>query len=255
VAHPLLSRADSSADSRSVLVPIAPARLLDTRPGSNTVDGQFQGGGHLGAEQTLALAVGGRAGIPADPTAVVLDVTALDPNEATFLTVWPAGQPQPLASNLNPTPGQPPTPNLVTVGLGSGVVNVFNLAGEVDVVADVTGYYTAADYGPRPGPLGLIGWAAIGVNSITNQYTSTGAPITLTRIFVSPFNAEVYHVVFPGFASADQRSNVQVTPLSPFRCIGRRGQQGADLFVDVSCLNDAGSPVLVDAPFSILVLA
>ena len=54
-------------------------------------------------------------------------------------------------SNLNATAGQV-LPNLVTVKVDSaGVVNLFNSAGSVDLVADVTGYYstTAPDtYSP-----------------------------------------------------------------------------------------------------------
>src|SRR5262245_31959502 len=149
LVHPLLSGADISSGDRSVLVPLVPARLLETRPGSNTIDGQFQGQGKLGAGQTLVLTVGGRGGVPADATAVVLNVTALEPTVATFLTLWPSQEPQPLASNLNPTPGQPPTPNLVTVGVGGGAVSIFNLAGDVHVVAVVMGYYAAHNHGDR----------------------------------------------------------------------------------------------------------
>ena len=79
--------------------------------------------------------------MPADATAIVLNVTAIDPTAPTFLTLWPTATAQPLASNLNPTPGQPPTPNLVTVGVGGGSVSIFNFAGQVDVLADVTAYY------------------------------------------------------------------------------------------------------------------
>jgi hypothetical protein len=149
LTRPLLSGADVSSGDRSVLVPVVPARLLDTRPGSPTVDGQFQAGGKLGAAQTLNLTVAGRGGVPADATAVVLNVTAVEPTAPTFLTLWPTTAARPLASNLNPTPGQPPTPNLVTVGVGGGSVSIFNFAGDVHVFADVTGYYANHDHDDR----------------------------------------------------------------------------------------------------------
>jgi hypothetical protein len=143
-ARPLLSASASPDADRSVLVPVVPARLLDTRPGSLTVDGQFAGGGPVGPGATLSLVVGGRVPVPPDATAVVLNVTALDASTLTYLTLWPHGAAQPTASNLNPSPGQPPTPNLVTVGLGSGNVDIFNFAGNVHVLADVTGYYSSS---------------------------------------------------------------------------------------------------------------
>jgi hypothetical protein len=125
-------------------VSITPARLLDTRPGSSTIDGQFQGGGKIGPGGRLDLKVTGRGGVPDSATAVVLNVTATSPSDPTFLTIWPAGLTQPVASNLNPTPGQPPTPNLVNVGVGTGgMVSIFNLSGSVDVLADVTAYFVA----------------------------------------------------------------------------------------------------------------
>jgi hypothetical protein len=48
----------------------------------------------------------------------------------------------PLASSLNWRAGAPPTPNKVDVQLSSaGAIKLYNLAGKVDVVADVVGYY------------------------------------------------------------------------------------------------------------------
>jgi hypothetical protein len=74
-------------------------------------------------------------------TAVVLNVTAVQGTLPSFMTVWPADVSQPLASNLNFTPGED-IPNLVTVKLSaSGQVKIYNNAGSVDVVADVVGWY------------------------------------------------------------------------------------------------------------------
>jgi hypothetical protein len=74
---------------------------------------------------------------------VVLNVTATNATASSFLTVWPAGVPRPLASNLNWVRGQT-VPNLVEVALGSnGYVSLYNGAGSVDVVFDVAGYVAA----------------------------------------------------------------------------------------------------------------
>ena len=63
----------------------------------------------------------GRGGVPAVGVgAVVLNVTAAEATEATFVTVWPTGEPRPLASNLNPAPGMAAAPNLVVAKVGAG---------------------------------------------------------------------------------------------------------------------------------------
>jgi hypothetical protein len=73
---------------------------------------------------------------------LVLNVTAVAPTQATYLTLYPTGSPLPLTSNLNPTPGQPPTPNAVTVDLNaSGQFDVFNKFGNVHVIIDVVGLF------------------------------------------------------------------------------------------------------------------
>ena len=53
------------------------------------------------------------------------------------------GTDRPSASSLNPSPGQPPTPNAVNTQLSSGgEFSIFNRAGSVDVIVDINGYYT-----------------------------------------------------------------------------------------------------------------
>ena len=56
--------------------------------------------------------VTGVAGIPSDATAVVLNVTAVNATQGTFVTVWPHGGTAPTVSNLNVV-GPQPKPNLV----------------------------------------------------------------------------------------------------------------------------------------------
>ena len=78
---------------------------------------------------------------PVPPVAVVLNVTAVNPTGNSYLTVFPDGAGQPLASDLNFSAGQT-VPNLVVVRVGSnGVVDIFNAAGATDVIADVVGWY------------------------------------------------------------------------------------------------------------------
>ena len=87
--------------------------------------------------------MGGLGGVPANADAVVLNVTVAGTTGGSYLTLWPKGESQPTASNLNWTAGEV-IPNAVTVKLGSnGQLSVFNLAGNADVIIDVAGYYQA----------------------------------------------------------------------------------------------------------------
>ena len=126
--------------------PLVPARLLETRPGLSTVDGVAQLARPVRAGQTIDVPVVGRAGVPlTGVSAVVLNVTATGPTASSFLTVWPTGASRPTSSNLNVVPGQT-VPNLVIAKVGdAGRVSIFNPAGEIDIVADVAGYFPVTD--------------------------------------------------------------------------------------------------------------
>ncbi|MDW3215887.1 MAG: hypothetical protein R8G01_17955 [Ilumatobacteraceae bacterium] len=123
--------------------PLIPARLLDTRPGTTTIDGRELPGNPIGAAGRFDLGVLGRGGVPASGVdAVVLNVAVTNPTSPSFITVWPAGQTRPVASNLNTAPGETRA-NLVIAKVGTdGKVSIFNLAGSVDVIVDVAGYFT-----------------------------------------------------------------------------------------------------------------
>ena len=69
-----------------------------------------------------------------------MNVTALNATSKSFFTIWPSG-PLPLASSLNPAPGEPPTPNGVATPIDDGKFNVYNNRGNSDILIDVNGYY------------------------------------------------------------------------------------------------------------------
>ena len=115
--------------------PVAPARVLDTRTGWGGTLGKVAGG------TSINLDVRGVGGLPSTVGAVVLNVTATElDGPDTFVTVYPAGVPRPLASNLNVTSGQS-VPNLVVTPTGDGRVTLYSNAGAVHLVADVQGWY------------------------------------------------------------------------------------------------------------------
>ena len=85
-----------------------------------------------------------------------LNITATNTSAPGFLTVWPCGQPRPLASNLNFVAGQT-IPNLTITKLGaSGKVCIYSMA-TTDVVADVAGSFAAGDdYTPIANPARIL---------------------------------------------------------------------------------------------------
>jgi hypothetical protein len=123
--------------------PVVPARLMDSRATSNV--GTFSTPWSDAGSGARDVQIGGLAGVPDNAVAVVLNVTAVNPTADSFLQIWPSGSQQPLfGSSLNFVPGQV-VPNAVTVKLGAGgLVRILNAHGSVDVVIDVTGYYTAS---------------------------------------------------------------------------------------------------------------
>jgi len=128
---------------------LQPARLLDTRAGSPTIDNAFAGGGALGQGGVVNLTVVGRGNVPTTGVgAVVLNVTATSPTASGFVTVYPTGTQRPNASNLNFVTAQT-TPNLVITKVGAnGQVALFNSAGNTHLIADVVGWFPSAS--PTP---------------------------------------------------------------------------------------------------------
>ncbi|MET0641045.1 MAG: hypothetical protein ABWZ36_00970 [Jiangellaceae bacterium] len=120
-------------------VSLDPARVLDTRVGNGAPKAAVASYG------TVDLQVTGRGNVPTDGVAaVVVNVTVTGPAAGGFITVYPSGNSQPTASNLNFAPGQT-IPNLVTVKLGTGgkIKLTNNSGGTAQLIADVAGYYLA----------------------------------------------------------------------------------------------------------------
>jgi uncharacterized protein (DUF1501 family) len=117
------------------LQPLSPERLLDTRDGTGGVVGP------IGPGQTIDLQVVGVGGVAAGAEAVALNITATEPTDGSFLTVWPAGQARPLASSVNMAPRQT-VPNMVLAQVGAdGKVSIYNNSGSTHVVVDVMGCF------------------------------------------------------------------------------------------------------------------
>ena len=142
--------ASLGSGDRSVYVPITPCRVMDTRPAPNNVGPRST---PLTAQETHTISVLGSNGqctVPLDASAVAMNVTAVNPTDASFLTVFPADAARPLASSLNWVAAQGATPNAVTSDVSAdGKVSFFNNAGNVDVVADIVGYFVDHNHDDR----------------------------------------------------------------------------------------------------------
>ncbi|TMC93665.1 MAG: fibronectin type III domain-containing protein [Chloroflexi bacterium] len=118
--------------------PMPPQRQYDSRFIS-TANGNLHQ--PLGPGETRAVYMFGST-IGSWSEAVVLNVTVTAPTRVGFLTVFPTGTSRPVASNLNFVPGQT-VANRVIVPVGiDGNVSFYNPAGNVDIVIDVSGFFT-----------------------------------------------------------------------------------------------------------------
>jgi len=117
-------------------VPLAPARVLDSRFG-NGLSGKFS----AGVPRTFQ--VSGRGGVPANATAVTGNLTVTNQTVAGAAFLGPSPTPAPSSSTLNFPVGDNRA-NGVTLALGSGgTLSATYLAssGSTDFVFDVTGYF------------------------------------------------------------------------------------------------------------------
>jgi PKD repeat protein len=119
-----------------------PCRVFDTRLGVGSCAGAVPvTAAPVGPGATLAVQVAGVAGVPANATAVVLNVTAVGASAPTFITAFPDGSARPGVSNLNVS-SSAAVPNLVIVPVGAGgKIDFYNLSGNVNVLADIAGYF------------------------------------------------------------------------------------------------------------------
>lgn len=121
---------------------LTPVRVLNTRTG---IGGRST---PLGAAQSMNLQVAGVNGVPSNATAVVINVTAVQPTAKSYATVWPAGATRPTAASLNFEIGQT-VPNLVIARVGTGgAISIYNNGGSTHFIGDVLGYMLPATAGP-----------------------------------------------------------------------------------------------------------
>ncbi|MFL6466137.1 MAG: BACON domain-containing protein [Bryobacteraceae bacterium] len=136
-----VTQAGTSVTSPTALrfVPVTPCRVADTRDNN----GPF-GGPLLSGQTTRDFAIPQSAcGIPANAQAYSLNFTVVPPSKLTYLTVFPTGQPQPVASTLNSFDGRIKA-NAAMVPAGTnGAVSVF-ATDDTQLIIDINGYFVPA---------------------------------------------------------------------------------------------------------------
>ncbi|AUG79316.1 N-acetylmuramoyl-L-alanine amidase [Kitasatospora sp. MMS16-BH015] len=203
-----------------------PTRLLDTRNGTGARLGK------VGPFSTVRIKVAGQGGVPADAVAAALNVTATGTEQGGFITAYPVGKDRPGTSNVNYVAGQT-VPNLTITPIGQdGEVEFYNGSrGSVDLVADITGYFTrsfsSAYTATSPGRLvdtrigvGTAKGSVRGGGSFTVQIAGNRVgPLPASGVTAVALNVTVtgpqnsgYLTVFPDGGSTPTASNLNYSP-------------------------------------------
>ena len=127
------------AGSALRFVPVTPCRIADTR----NPTGPF-GGPSLAAITSRDFSIpAGPCGIPANAVAYSLNLTVVPLGPLGYLTVWPAGQSQPIVSTLNSGDGRIKANAAIVPAGMNGAVTVY-ATDPTHVIVDIDGYFVPA---------------------------------------------------------------------------------------------------------------
>ncbi len=125
---------------------LTPCRIFDTRVAS----GDTAGAPILSDQVVRTFIVQGKCGVPVGAKAVSVNLTAVGPTGAGFITLYPTGITRPVVSSLNFNTGEPAVGNGALVPIADQSTHAQDLsvfarvtagAGTVHAVLDVTGYF------------------------------------------------------------------------------------------------------------------
>ncbi len=119
-------------------VPVTPCRVADTRATSGTFGGPTMTGG---SSRSFPIPQG-VCNIPATAQAYSFNVTVVPQGPLSYLTLWPTGENQPLASTLNAPSGNVVANAAIVPAGEGGAVSVF-VTNNTDVILDINGYFTS----------------------------------------------------------------------------------------------------------------
>ena len=131
---------DPASDSSALaFFPLAPCRIVDTR----------NSGGPLSGRQEHDFSIPGNCGIPSDAVAYSFNITALPTSTLGYLTVWPAGEPQPAVSTLNDSTGTN-VANAAIVPAGTENKTAVYPSANTNLLIDTNGYFAPANSASNP---------------------------------------------------------------------------------------------------------
>ena len=164
----------------------APVRLLDTRTSGPVPAGSVQ-----------TVQVSGRAGVPSDAAAVIVNATVTGITGVGNLRVFPAGQPVPNASVVNYAPGKDKANSTIVTLPSSGKLSFLSDTGgsTAHVILDVAGYVTAGGayqgvtptrvLDTRPGRVGGLDGPLQPRTAYTVELPSTMVPSGATSVVLN----------------------------------------------------------------------
>jgi hypothetical protein len=117
-------------------VPVTPCRIADTRNPTGLFGGPFLHGNATARAFAIPSSV---CGIPNTAQAYSLNITVVPHGALGFLTAFPCGQPQPLASNLNSDGRTKAVAAILPAGTNGSAC--FFASHDTDLVLDINGYF------------------------------------------------------------------------------------------------------------------
>lgn len=187
--------------------PMTPTRWVDTRGGA-AVKSELIGERSTSAETEVAVA--GAGGVPANATAVWINLTIADPSGSTVLLASPGPcTAAPTASTVNANSSRN-TASSALVGLGpNGSICVHTLTGRSQLVLDVAGWF-----GPGAGGLMFTPQAATRlIDTRTKSPTPSTDEVSTPLGAVSVLNAVAVEGTGPGYVSVRPCGSQQTSSL------------------------------------------
>ncbi|HLJ51095.1 MAG TPA: SBBP repeat-containing protein [Bryobacteraceae bacterium] len=137
-----ISQAGTTTSTQGLaFYPLAPCRLVDTRGNGQT--GGF-GPPNLAAAATRDFPLlYSLCGVPPVAQAYSLNVTAVPRGPLAYISIWPAGQSQPVVSTLNANDGSVVANAAIVPAGTNGAISVY-ASNATDLVIDINGYFAGA---------------------------------------------------------------------------------------------------------------
>ncbi|MBR7824750.1 right-handed parallel beta-helix repeat-containing protein [Actinospica sp. MGRD01-02] len=238
--------------------PVALKRLLDTRNGTGASKAKVAAGGHV------SLTIAGADSIPSGVKAVAVHVTETDATGGGFIAAEADGAGVPTTSSLNFSTGQTISNTVIVPVASDGKIELYNGAasGSVDLVADVSGYFSASSteaYVPLtadrvfdsrdqgelyPNSVTEL-WLADWTTDDTENLIPSGATV-ITNITITGTQAAGYLTVYPDETAAPGVSDLNFLKGQTVANLGLLTTTGAEQGIDVANHSSGYDELILD---------